>query len=162
MAMEVARGPLYAQRITGSGGRTTYSFGHWQGYSRWSFPCCVSQHRSSYIYGRKKKSVSEPPFQWRACLRCFPYCISYPFLGEAWEPEGKLGRAAWRLSLAIAVGMVLITTCCLPQYPFPQQFIPCVLHTRQVIEILYHIIPMDYEPDHWHGLNLPHVKHRYY
>lgn len=115
--------------------------GHWQGYSRWSFPCCVSQHRSSYMYGRKKKSLSEPPSRWRACLRCFPYCISYPFLEEAWEPKG---RATCRLSLAITVGMVLISTCCLPLHPFPQQFIPCVLHTKRVIELSYHIIPVDY------------------
>jgi hypothetical protein len=133
--------------------------GHWQGYSRWSFPCCVFQHRSSYIYGRKKKSLSQPPSQWPACLRCFPYCISYPFLGEAWEPKG---RATLRLSLAIAVGMVLIATCRLPLHPFPQQFIQCALHTKRIIEILYHIISMGYESDHWHGLHLPHVEHRYY
>ena len=82
-----------------------------QGCSRWLSPCCVSQHRSSYIYGRKKKSLSEPPSQWRVCLRCFPYCISYPsFLGEAWEPKG---RGTWSFSLAIEVGIIVRATCCL-------------------------------------------------
>lgn len=132
--------------------------GYWQGYSRWSYPCCVSQLRSSYIYGRKKNSLSESPSQWRACLRCFLYCISYPFLGEAWEPKG---RTTWRLSLAITVGTVLITTCCLPLRRFPQQLIPCVLHAKRVIEILY-LILTSYESDHWHGRRLTHVEHRYY
>jgi hypothetical protein len=162
MAMEDARGPLCVRRITGSGGGITYFFGHWQGCSRWSSPCCVSQHRSSYIYGRKKKSLSKPQSQWRACLRCLPYYISYPFLGEAWEPKG---RATWCISLAIAVGMVLIATFCLPLYPFPQRIIPCVPHTKRVIEILYDTIPIDYEPDHRHrphGLHLLDVEHRCY
>ena len=36
--------------------------------------------------------------------------------------------------------MVLIATWCLPLYTFPLQFMPFVLHTNRVIEILYHII----------------------
>jgi hypothetical protein len=71
-------------RAPGPGGSVTYFFmATLQGYQCWSFLCCVSRHRFSYIYGRKKRSLSEPPSQWRACLRCFPYCISYPFLGQA-------------------------------------------------------------------------------
>ena len=69
-------------QVPAAGPLTTFSRPR-QGCSRWSFPCYVSQHRSSYIYGHKRKSPSEPPSHWRACLRCFPYCISYPFLGEA-------------------------------------------------------------------------------
>src|SRR5712672_2570311 len=94
MAMEDARGPLCVRRITGSGGGITYFFGHWQGCSRWSSPCCVSQHRSSYIYGRKKESLSEPQSQWRACCDASHTAFLTHSSERHWSPrEEPLGAS---------------------------------------------------------------------
>lgn len=98
-----------------------------QGCSRWLYPCCVSQHRSSCIFGRKKGMPSEPPFQWRASSRCFPYYISCPLSGEVGVPKGF---AACPLPLVKVVWMVPMATFCLPLWPFPQQSTHCVPRPR--------------------------------
>ena len=151
--------PLYVERIKGSGGRITYFFiatgraihvGHFRAVSPSTDPLIYmdarkNRYQSRRLSGGRVRDASHTAF-----------------LTHSSERHGGMGRATWCLPLAIAIGMDLIATCRLPLHPFPQQFIPCALHTKQVIKILYHIITMGYESDHWHGLHLRHVEHRYY